>query len=121
MHELAVTQSILEIALRHAARAGAGRIVELHLVIGEMATIVDDSVQFYWPLISQGTAAEGSRLQFRRIAAQFGCRACGFTYHPSDGLACPRCDSSAVRLVAGDEFHLESIQVTEQESAGVLL
>jgi hydrogenase nickel incorporation protein HypA/HybF len=118
MHELSVTQSILEIALRHAAQANAGRIVDLYLVIGEMSSIVDDSVQFYWQIISQGTPAEGSTLHFRRVEAQFGCRACNHTYRLREGLACPACDSGDVRLLAGDEFHLESIEVSTAESAG---
>jgi hydrogenase nickel incorporation protein HypA/HybF len=119
MHELAVTQSILEIALRHAAQAGAGRIVGLHLVLGDLSSIVDDSVQFYWPMISQGTAAAGSVLHFRRIPTQFSCRACGHTYQPGQSLVCPACASGDVRLVAGDEFYLESIDVAEREEAGV--
>ena len=46
MHELAVTQSILEIALRHAERASARRILSINLVIGELTGFVDDSIQF---------------------------------------------------------------------------
>ena len=44
MHELPVTQSILKIALEHAEKAKAGRVVGLNLVIGELATMVDDGV-----------------------------------------------------------------------------
>ena len=47
MHELPVTESILEIALRHAQEAGARRITDLYLIIGQLSTIVDDSIQFY--------------------------------------------------------------------------
>ena len=48
MHELAVTQSILDIALRHAERVGAQRILSINLVIGELTGFVDDSIQFYF-------------------------------------------------------------------------
>ena len=47
MHELPVTESILEIALRHAQKADATRITDLHLVIGQLATLVDDSIFGY--------------------------------------------------------------------------
>ena len=54
MHELSVTESILEITVRHAQDAGAIKVNDLYLVIGDLASIVDDSVQFYWEIISQG-------------------------------------------------------------------
>jgi|GEM_PF-5568018 len=52
MHELSVTESVLEIACRHAGKAQAKRVTDIYLVIGRLSSIVDDSVQFYWNLIS---------------------------------------------------------------------
>ena len=73
MHELSVTQSILEISLRHASDANARKITNLYLVVGQLATIVDDSVQFYWDMISEGTIAEGATLHFKRLPAKLIC------------------------------------------------
>ena len=53
MHELPVTESVLEIALRHAKGAGAERITNIYLVIGQLSSIVDDSIQFYWDIVSK--------------------------------------------------------------------
>lgn len=118
MHELAVTEQIREIALRHAEAAGAERITDLYLVIGNLSSIVDDSVQFYWDFVSEGTVAAGARLHFRRIPAEMACGACGSRYSPNDALPCPRCDSGRVRVVAGDEFYLEAISVEAGSPAG---
>jgi hydrogenase nickel incorporation protein HypA/HybF len=116
MHELSVTQSILEIALRHADSAGAARITDLYLVIGQLSSIVDDSVQFYWDHLSQDTLAEGSRLHFRRIPTELLCRTCGHCYTPArDEFACPACGGMDVKVVAGDEFYLESIEVEQEQ------
>jgi Zn finger protein HypA/HybF involved in hydrogenase expression len=60
MHELFVTEQIRDIAVRYANEAGAGRITALYLVIGELSSIVDDSVQFYWDFVSEGTVAAGA-------------------------------------------------------------
>jgi hydrogenase nickel incorporation protein HypA/HybF len=111
MHELSVTESILEIALRHGREAGAARVTELFLVIGELSTIVDDSVQFYWDIISESTAAAGSRLHFRRVPGQLGCRTCGYTYSPRQDLPCPACGGVEIDVLAGDDFYLEAIEV----------
>jgi hydrogenase nickel incorporation protein HypA/HybF len=111
MHELTVTESILEIALRHGREAGAAAVTDLFLVIGELSTIVDDSVQFYWDIISAGTPAAGSRLHFRRVPARLGCRACGHSYSPRQDLPCPACGGLEIEVLAGEEFYLEAIEV----------
>jgi len=76
MHELAITQSILEIAVRHAEAAHARQITELHIVIGALSSMIDDSVQFYWDIVSQNTVAEGANLNFHRIPAEMLCSNC---------------------------------------------
>lgn len=116
MHELAVTQAILELGLEHAP-AGT-RVTDLYVVSGELSSYVDDSVQFYWDLISAGTAAEGATLHFRREAAEMACEQCGKRYSPREALACPDCDSRQVRIVTGEEFYLEAIEV-DRDPAGV--
>jgi hydrogenase nickel incorporation protein HypA/HybF len=110
MHELAVTQSILEIALRHAGEAS--RITHLYLVIGDLAGIVDESVQFYWDIIAKDTIAEGSQLHFMRVKTRFHCEACGHNFEVDGRLsACPECGGFQVVITAGREFRLESIEV----------
>lgn len=111
MHELSVTESILNLTLKHAAQNNAHRVTDLYLVIGELASIVDDSVQFYWDIISQDTPAQGAQLHFRRIPAELTCSDCGSCYRPGDELACPQCGGLNVQVTSGDQFFLDSIEV----------
>ena len=112
MHELPITESILEIAVRHGQQAHAGRVVDLYLVIGQLSSIVDDSIQFYWDIISRDTICEGAALHFERIPAQLLCLDCNHTYGFEHELTtCPHCDSSRVKVTAGEEFQLQSIEV----------
>jgi hydrogenase nickel incorporation protein HypA/HybF len=103
MHELSVTESILEISLRHASKANAKRISNLYLVIGQLASIVDDSVQFYWDIVSKGTIAEGATLHFRRLPATLICLECDHHYAPGpDSFSCPNCKSDRVKVLSGE-------------------
>jgi len=112
MHELVVTQSILDISLRHAEQANAKRITDLHIVMGELATMVDDSIQFYWEIIAKDTIAEQATLHFRRVPAELQCMNCLEKYHPNDReLVCPKCNGIGARIIQGEEFALESIDV----------
>jgi len=112
MHELAVTESLLKLSLQHAEKANAKRITDLHIVIGELASMVDDSIQFYWEIIAKDTIAEKATLHFRRIPAELQCMACFEKYHPTNKeLICPKCHGVGAKIIKGEEFSLESIDV----------
>lgn len=112
MHELSVTQSILDISLRHAQTANAKRVTDINLVIGEFSSLVDDSVQFYWDIIARETIAQGARLHFNRIPGEMTCGNCGHIFQPGgETFECPSCSSAFVRITKGDEFRVESIDV----------
>lgn len=112
MHEMSVTQSLLQIAIKHAQQVNARRITDLHIVMGELSSMVDDSIQFYWEIIAKDTIAEKATLHFRRIPAELQCMACFTKYTPQAGeLICPQCGGVGARIIAGEEFSLEAIDV----------
>lgn len=112
MHEMAVTESILEIANRHAKQANAARVTHVYLVIGQLSSIVDDSVQFYWDFLTQNTLCDKAILHFERIPAVLQCQACTNEYHIEELLTpCPACGSSQVKVISGNEFRVDSIEV----------
>ncbi len=112
MHELAVTESILDLAVKYARQAEARRVTDLYLVIGRLSSVVDDSVQFYWELLSEKTLCEGSRLHFQRVPAQLTCLECSNAYELDSELEpCPNCGSPKVKVTSGDQFFLDSIQI----------
>ena len=122
MHELPITQSLLQLVLEHATRAGGGRVMQVHLVVGELSRVVDDSVQFYWDILSRETMAAGARLCFRHLPLRFAWRTCQHEFEPkNERFVCPSCRATQLRVVAGDEFRLESLDVDdacESASAG---
>ena len=112
MHELSVTESLLEISVEHAQKANAQRVTDLHIVIGDLASMVDDSIQFYWDIIAKGTIAEQATLHFRRVPAELQCNTCSQKYRPTDKeLICPNCHGIGAKIISGEEFFLESIDV----------
>ncbi len=117
MHELAATQRILETALSQARATGTGRIVALHLVLGQMSEMTIDSVQFYWNQISPGTMAEGANLHYRHMPVELLCLTCDRRYSPLDDVvACPACGGERIKIAAGEEFYLEAIDVEPMQT-----
>jgi hydrogenase nickel incorporation protein HypA/HybF len=118
MHELAITESILSIAVDAAEQAKAGRITAINILIGDLSSIVDDSVQFYFDLLSQGTVADGAVLQFRREHATAACAECGHRFEVSPPLMplCPACGSLRLEVTGGRGFSVDSIEVNDEDS-----
>ena len=113
MHELPATQGLLDVALKAAREAGAGRIEAIDLVVGDLTSFVDDSIQFYFDIMSRDTLAEGAVLRFRREPAEGECGECGhaFPVRPPVPRTCPKCDSLKLVVEGGREFYVDSIEV----------
>jgi hydrogenase nickel incorporation protein HypA/HybF len=115
MHELSVTESILEIAISHAKKAGAIKVTQINLVIGRLSSIVDDSVQFYWETMSDGTLCTGSKLTFQRLPAILHCTNCQNDYQIDQELTpCPKCGSYQTTIIGGEEFYVDSIEIEKE-------
>lgn len=115
MRELQATQSILTKALLKAGESNAKRIKTVHLAIGEIAELDKNSIQQHWAEISKDTLAEQAQLRFRFIPAKVQCMACFSEYLPIDGkIHCPYCGSYGAKVLSGEEFYLESIELDDE-------
>jgi hydrogenase nickel incorporation protein HypA/HybF len=121
MHELAITQDVLGIVLKHALLNNGSQVKTVNLRIGELRDIVDTWMQNYFDYLSRGTVAEGAKLNIERSPIMFHCD-CGedfritleaFRDAPSSGsdIRCSRCGSSSIGLCGGREFDVLSIEV----------
>ena len=77
MHELGITSRLLEVVLERAAAAGAIRVSDVHLEIGEESDVAPQALEHYWPKVSDGTPAEGARLVFGIAGDPWACRVVG--------------------------------------------
>ncbi|HEY5584718.1 MAG TPA: hydrogenase maturation nickel metallochaperone HypA [Ruminiclostridium sp.] len=112
MHEYAVTQSVISLAVEEAYKAGASKILEIRLVVGDLSTIMDESVQMYFDIMSEGTLAEGAKLVFNRVKAEFKCKACGEVFvKPPKGFDCPICGEMGTPTGVGKEFYIDSLEI----------
>jgi hydrogenase nickel incorporation protein HypA/HybF len=113
VHELAITQNILEIVLDEAKTAQANKVTKISLVIGELSGIVSDSVLFYFDFLKKGNAAEEATIDFRLVPVELRCRDCLTNFNPKEDAswACPNCQGTNFDLINGRECYVESIEV----------
>ena len=112
MHELSVTQSILNIALDSAKKADAKKINKIKIVVGEMTGYIPQYVQEYFNIVSRDTIAEGAELEFKKISAAAMCNECGKETTLTDfRFVCAHCGGRDLKLAHGREFLVDSIDV----------
>lgn len=112
MHELGVTENIVNIALSKAEEAQASRILKINIVIGELSGFVPDCIDFYFSTLSKDTIAMEAKLDFDIIPAQFRCRDCSTISSPEGMLwICPNCQSQNMEVIGGQEFYIKDLEV----------
>ena len=108
MHELAITQSVVDAACE---RAAGRRVRSIRLRVGALTAVVPAAMHFCFDLVTAGTLAEGARLDIEPRAASAHCRGCGSDFGPADAiLLCP-CGSADVAVTAGRELQIVSMEV----------
>ena len=111
MHEMAITESLVEIALAEADKAGAKRITAINLKIGALTGVVAESVSFYMELVAKGTLAEGARLVTTVLPVTAHCPACRSDFRRGGpGLPLPDVRRPG-QVVTGRELFIESLEI----------
>lgn len=109
MHEMSITQGIIDVCLQH---AGGQRVLALEVEIGELSSIVPEAVEFCFEACSRDTLLEGAHLSISRIPGKGICLDCNAeTPLPELFTACSFCGSSKVRIIAGEEMRVREIEV----------
>lgn len=114
MHELAVTKSLLDIVLQKKEEMNLEKILSIQLVVGKMQNYEEEWIQRYFEYVSEGTPAQGAKIQIRYLPVAFECKKCEteFEYNikTDDKILCPSCGNKDCKLLSGREFYIESME-----------
>jgi hydrogenase nickel incorporation protein HypA/HybF len=112
VHELAITQSLLQVALDKAGEAKARRIGSIRLRIGRLSGYVPEAVEQNFRMITPGTIAEGAALEIDWVPLRCRCKGCGVEYDATpDDFTCPACRAADFAIISGREMFIESMEV----------
>jgi hydrogenase nickel incorporation protein HypA/HybF len=106
---MAITQSVVDAVCEHAA---GRRVHSVKLEIGELCALVPDAIQFCFELATEGTVADGARLDLDVRPGTARCRSCTNEFALHDLiLLCP-CGSADVEVLAGRDLTILSMEVS---------
>ena len=112
VHELAITQQILEFTLRTARERGAKRVTAIRLRLGPFSGVVPECIQIYLDVLARDTEAEGAKIETTWEPLRVKCLDCGLESEiDRRHIACPQCGSVRLHRLSGREFLIESLEV----------
>jgi hydrogenase nickel incorporation protein HypA/HybF len=109
MHEMAITQCVVDTVCEHAA---GRRVLSVKVEIGALCAVVPDSMRFCFDLATEGTVADGARLDLTIPAGAARCRDCGTHFAVTDPILLCCCGSADVEVLAGRELKILSMEVS---------
>ena len=112
MHEMALTEGIVELAVETAKREGASRVRKVFADIGALSHVEPEALLFCFSAVTAGTIAEGATLEISRLPGAGWCMDCSKAVPLAERFgACPECGRFHVQMTSGDEMRVREIEV----------
>ena len=109
MHEAALAESILKIAVDTADKNSAKKITAVGLKLGDMAGVEIEALNLSFKVLTQDTMAQGAELKINRVPVTAECNKCGKVFEVSHyNFFCPECEGILI-LKSGRELLVEYV------------
>lgn len=109
MHELSITESVVDICQRAAA---GRRVTAVVLEIGELSGVAPEAVEFCFEACTRESLLAGAELRIERAPALGRCHDCGAEialqayYDP-----CSACGGHHLEITSGEELRVKELEV----------
>ena len=114
MHELSIAQDMIDIIRQHMPENR--KVKSVKIVVGDMAGVVPDSLEFCFQVITTGTPLEGVKLNIEKVGIELQCKECLGNFTTDEPVfLCPYCNSTDVILLKGKELLVSEIEIEEAE------
>jgi hydrogenase nickel incorporation protein HypA/HybF len=110
MHEVAISEALLEQLDSLASQHGWSRLRRVWVRLGLLSGVVPEALEFSFTAMSPGTPAEGAELVFETEPGQFACAVCGELDLDRLDFSCPHCGGPLQLLRASRELALCGVE-----------
>ena len=119
MHELAVTQSLIQSVLTECKKNNIKDIKKIIVELGSLTSYVDESIQFYFNLLKKDIQIiKNSSLEIHVEQGKIKCKDCKKTSTVQDPylILCQHCQSTNIEIISGKEFIIKEIEIPGDEA-----
>lgn len=112
MHEMALTQSVIDILAEEAKRQSFSHVRRVWLEIGVLSQVDPAAMQFCFEALGRGTVADGATLEIISAEGAAWCMTCSTTVPLTQrSEACPACGGHRLQVTAGEDMRVKELEV----------
>ncbi len=112
MHEMALSEGVLQILESNARSQGFAKVKTVWLEIGDLAGVDPEALRFSFDAVTTGTLADSARLEIIEVPGKAWCMPCACQVNVSKRFdPCPTCGSYQLQVVGGDEMTVKELEV----------
>jgi hydrogenase nickel incorporation protein HypA/HybF len=108
MHELAITQSVVDAVTE---RTGSAPVSSVRVRVGRLSGVLPDAMRFCFELVTAGTPLDGATLEIEQPEGRAHCRACGDDFVLTHLILLCSCGSADVKVLTGRELAVASVEM----------
>jgi hydrogenase nickel incorporation protein HypA/HybF len=116
MHEMAIAQSVIDIAFAESSRYAGQRISKIKLSVGEFSGVVKEALDFAFQALKKDTPAADAEIEIEVVKLRAVCEACGEVECRLNDLkfTCEACGQQ-LTITAGREMRVDYIDLDDGE------
>ena len=112
MHELSLAENILQQIEDAAIEQPFHQVKTVWLEIGQLACVEQESLRFFFAVVTEDSIARQAKLEIIDIAGQAVCNDCHRAILVAAlHQACLHCGSHALQITQGDEMRIRELEV----------
>lgn len=116
MHEMAIAQSVFDIAFNEAEKHDADKIRKIKISVGEFSGVVKDALDFAFDVLKPGTPAANAEIEIEVLKLTSRCDKCGEVECTLSDLklTCAAC-GRRLEITGGREMKVDYVDLDEGE------
>lgn len=113
MHEVAIAESLCNVAVENCTRSGYAKITSIQVVIGKASGVMPEALVFAFDAVKLDTIAADAKLEITEVPLRGTCGDCGRTFETEERyvFACPHCGGIRYTLEGGRELSISEMEV----------
>ena len=112
MHEVSLVENIIAMVEDERRKQAFSQVRTIRLHVGALGCVEPQALQFCFDAVTRGTIADGAVLDIEMIPGRGFCARCERGVPMSERFdACPFCEDTNLRIIAGSELRLAEMEV----------